>query len=330
MFKLSWYNMISTKKDMEAEIIIYSMNKSNRLLFSFSREEIDTRSMKEYLEPKYIGTDFESDFKIVVSKLIQEKIFLKEHPLYSWQSYLSTQLHISPFGYYADSPLEEIPDKLYLNQDKLKAKISGESAPTTVREIYIEKENEAKTEVKSKLETFRNMISERKTERELHNFIKENELIPTPFIQHEFQTIVQNRQDFLIKNEFGEFEIWELKPPSVMLFEGTIPEDVPEKYKKLKAISKSSDLVKAIEQLSIYKKEFIDSNSTHPNINDNLKENIYNAKLMLVIGSSDELISDIYLEKLNLERYMLNQLNIITWEMFYNKIESYYKKLLNS
>jgi len=154
-------------------------------------------------------------------------------------------------------------------------------------------------------------------------------LIPTPFIQHEFQSIVQNRQDFLIKNEFGEFEVWELKSPSVRLFNGKITGGVVEKYKKLKMISKSQDLVKAIEQLSVYKKEFIDGNVTHPNFNDNLKENIYNAKLMLVIGSNDELISEIYLEKLNLERYMLNNLNIITWDMFYDKIESYYRGLIN-
>ncbi len=82
--------------------------------------------------------------------------------------------------------------------------------------------------------------------------------------------------------------------------------------------------------LFIYKKEFIDGNITHPTINENLKENIYNAKLILVIGSNKELSSEIYLEKLNLERYMLNNLNIITWEMFYDKIESYYKSILDN
>ena len=88
-------------------------------------------------------------------------------------------------------------------------------------------------------------------------------------------------------------------------------------------------MVEAIEQLSVYKKEFIDGNITHPTINDNLKENIYNAKLILVIGSSSELKSEIYVEKLNLERFMLNNMNIITWDMFYERIESYYKPLLN-
>jgi len=199
-------------------------------------------------------------------------------------------------------------------------------------EVYTstEKEKRFRDEIKEKLKTLKSMIVQKKTETELHNYLKENELIPTPFIQHEFQSIIQNRQDFLIKNEFGEFEIWELKSPNIKLFEGEISKDVVEKYKKLKLISKTSELVKAIEQLSIYKKEFIDGNVTHPNFNDNLKENIYNAKLMLVIGSSNELISDVYLEKLNLERYMLNNLNIITWEMFYKKIENYYKQLINN
>jgi hypothetical protein len=321
--------MISTKQDLEAEIILYSINESNSFFFSYLRNEINVEKMKGFLKPKYGGIDFEEDFNIVVSKLMEEKILVEDSSLFFGMPSLWTSSHFSLYGY-REYKLRDIPEKLYLNQDKLKAKISGGSISSTVEKVYIEKENKAKKEIAEKLKNLKNMISQKKTETELHNYIKENELIPAPFIQHEFKSIVQNRQDFLIKNEFGEFEIWELKSPNVKLFEGEISEDVVEKYKKLKLISKSSELVKAIEQLSVYKKEFIDGNVTHPNFNDSLKENIYNAKLMLVIGSNDELISEIYLEKLNLERYMLNNLNIITWDMFYDKIESYYKQLIDN
>jgi len=322
--------MINSKENLEAEIILYSINKSNNIFLSFLENEIDVEEMKKHLQElaSFSYTNFEDDFKEAVSNLMAQKVLIEDRPFYLGIS----SLDIGRFGlgYFNVGKIpEKIPDKLFLNKEKLKERISGDFIPPAVKEVYIERESKAKKEIKEKLMNFKNMITEKKNETELHKYIKENELIPTPFIQHEFQSIVQNRQDFLIKNEFGEFEVWELKSPSVRLFNGKITGGVVEKYKKLKMISKSQDLVKAIEQLSVYKKEFIDGNVTHPNFNDNLKENIYNAKLMLVIGSNDELISEIYLEKLNLERYMLNNLNIITWDMFYDKIESYYRGLIN-
>jgi len=320
--------MINNPRELEAEIILYAIEKSNNIFLSLLSKDIDIEEMKNELKNKSSESEnFENDFREAVHNLMSQGILVKERPFSL--GHFSLGLSGGGFGHpFSESLPEKIPDKLFLNKDKLKQKISGGLIPSKVERVYVEKENKDKEEIESKLNGLKDMISKKKNETELHNYIKGNELIPAPFIRHEFRSIVQNRQDFLIKNEFGEFEIWELKSPEIKLFEGEIPEDVSEKYKKLKSISKSPDLVKAIEQLSIYKKEFIDGNVTHPNFNNDLKENIYNAKLILVIGSSDELLSDTYFEKLNLERHMLNNLNIITWEMFYEKIKSYYRHLL--
>lgn len=317
-----------TSEDLEAEIILYAVEKANGF-FTFLPEEINIEKMKEFLKAKFSGINFEDAFKEGVFNLISQKILTEDMPFYLGIA----SIGIGSFGLgypFTGIVPREMPKKLYLNKDGLRARISSGSVSKVIERVYIEKENKAKKEIVLKLNKLREMITTKKTETELHNYIKENKLIPAPFIQHEFQSIVQNRQDFLIKNEFEEFEIWELKSPSTKLFSGEIVAGTTEKYKMLKMIFKSEELVKAIEQLSVYKKEFIDYNLIHPTANTNLKENIYNAKLVLVIGSSDEIISDVYLEKLNLERYMLNNLNIITWEMFYSKIESYYKQMINS
>lgn len=322
--------MDTRREELKTEIILYMIEHARNLIYPSSYDGINVSDIRNDLERNHI-TDygFEKRFKEAILSLISQGILIDGAEFYLGGLY--TGIRNRTFSSILQIDLtRKLPTKVFIDKDKIKEKLNEESLSSAIKTIYIEKENEAKIKIESDLEELKNMIKNKKGERELHNYIKEKKLIPTPFIQHEFQSLVQNRQDFLIKNEFGEFEIWELKPPSVKLFEGEIPEDVPEKYKKLKLIVKSSDLVTAIEQLSIYKKEFIDGNVTHPNLNENLKENIYNAKLVLVIGSNDELISEIYLEKLNLERYMLNNLNIITWEMFYDKIESYYKQLIEN
>lgn len=321
--------MISYQQNLEAEIIMYAINKSHSF-FSFLETEIDVKEMKKYLEEKLKEIiNFEQEFKDAISNLMSQGILVKDNPFYLGISYLS-QIPLGLSHSFFGNTIDKIPEKLFLDKEKLKSKIAGGSLPQTVEKIYIDKKDETKKEIKEKLDQLNQKIKEKQSESDLHTFIKENKLIPAPLIKHEFSVLVQDRNDFLINNEFGEFEVWELKSPSVRLF--NLDEDImskSERYNKLKSLSKTKEFVKAIEQLSIYKKEFIDHNKSHPQDHLDLKEHIYNAKLILVIGSSDELVSDIYLEKLNLERYMLNNLNIITWEMFYDKIKSYYGSLLN-
>jgi len=323
-----------SKENLEAEIILYSMNKSNNIFLSFLESEIDVEEMKNYLQERASSSyaNFEDDFKEAVSSLMAQKILIEDRPFYLGISSLGIGRWGLGYPFIETLP-EEIPDKLFLNKEKLKERIAGGFVSPTIKEVYIEKESEAKKEIKLKLDKLKQMIKDKKTESELHKFIKDNDLIPSPLIKHEFGVLVQNREDFLIKNEFEEFEIWELKSPSALLFEAdSTGLERPERYNKLKALNKSPDFVKAIEQLSIYKKEFIDHNQQHPQDHSDLHEHIYNAKLILVIGSNEELEGEneeLYLEKLNLERYMLNNMNIITWEMFYNRIESYYRGLIN-
>ncbi len=321
--------MINSKEKLEAEIILYSIDRPNSIILSFLENEIDVEKMKKHLQEKASSDylNFEDDFKEAVSSLMAQKILVEDRPFNLGISTLGFGRFGLGYSFIEELP-QEIPDKLFLNKEKLKERIAGNFVSPTIKKVYVEKESEAKKEIKKNLEKLKNKIKEKKTETELHNFIKEKKLIPAPFIQHEFQSFVQNRQDFLIQNEFEEFEIWELKSPEFKFFNidrrgfGS-----SEKYKRLKSLTKTKELNKAIEQLSVYKKEFIDYNLTHPNANNLLKENIYNAKLILVIGSNEEFEGenkDICLEKLNLERYMLNNMTIITWEMFYNKIENYW------
>ncbi len=327
--------MISSKENLEAEIILYSINKSNNLFLTFLDSEIDTEKMRadlqEQISHSYVS--FENDFKEVLSSLIAQKVLTKDRYSYLGVSLFGVdRLYPGYLGY----PLveifpEEIPNKLFLNKEKLKERIVGGAVSPTIKRVYIEKESEAKTEIRSNLEELKTKIRSKESESNLHKFIREKKLIRAPFIEHEFKSIIQNRQDFLVQNEFGEFEIWELKHPEFKFFDiDNRSFNSSEKYKQLKSLTKTKKLNKAIEQLSIYKKEFIDFNITHPNINKKLKENIYNAKLILVYGSSDEFNSnpEIYLEKLNLERYMLNNMTIITWEMFYEKIKSFWGAFL--
>ncbi len=325
--------MISSKGNLEAEIILYSINKSNNLFLSFLENEIDVEEMKNRLQERASSsyTSFEDDFKDAVSSLMAQKVLVEDRPFYLGVS--SLDIGRLGFGYFGASTIpEKIPEKLFLNKEKLKERIAGGSVSPIIKKVYIEKESEAKKEIKNNLEELKNNIKNKKSESALHKFIRENKLIQAPFINHEFMSIIQNRQDFLIQNEFGEFEIWELKSSEFKLFDVDKRSfNSSEKYKRLKSLTKTKKLNKAIEQLSVYKKEFIDYNITHPNANTMLKEHIYNAKLILVIGSNEEFEGenkDLYLEKLNLERYMLNNINIITWEMFYEKVKNYWRGFL--
>lgn len=193
-------------------------------------------------------------------------------------------------------------------------------------EASINKEDKLDNNINDNLERINElgkMIAEKKSETDLHSYIKKEKLIPGAI--HEFGILKQNRNDFLLKNEFGEFELWELKSPSEKLFDRNESKiNDPSRYNKLKGLQKNKKLIEAIEQLSIYKKECIDENREHKEKDERVEEHIYNAKLILVYGSNEEFKknTELYLEKLNLERYMLNNLTIITWEMFYEKIKS--------
>ncbi len=141
--------MINYEENLEAEIILYSIDKPNSIILNFLASEVDVEEMKNYLQkqtsPSY--RNFENDFKETISNLMAQKILVKDSPSYLGVSLFSVERfnpgNLEYLGYplIEDFP-EEIPDKLFLNKEKLKERIAGGYVPPIIKEIYVETKND--------------------------------------------------------------------------------------------------------------------------------------------------------------------------------------------
>ncbi|MBW2988853.1 DUF4263 domain-containing protein [Candidatus Woesearchaeota archaeon] len=230
---------------------------------------------------------------------------------------------IIPTSSYFDSD-----ERYEIDVNKLKEEVNnlGEGNETKSMLQLVSKLDSKKEQIQKNLGKLKDLIKNKEKESIIHNFIKKKNLLRYKDSKHEFLAGSQNRYDFIFLNEYGEYELWELKSPSKKLFKCEYKENKGH-YQKVKQIHKTPDLMRAIEQILVYKQWLIyncKNNEEH-----DLDKHVYNAKLVVVMGSSDELKNPLIVERLNLERHAYNNLNIITYDMFYEKIEKQFSSLLN-
>jgi hypothetical protein len=290
-----------------------------------SREELfDLLLGKDDLTKHMTLNINEADFNIAFCKLIKESILTESRSEGSFSFYSNDFESMNIFNKYKDNK------KYLINHSSLSWTITNLSfglsgaALDSVVEIKssLDKKRE---EINSKLEGLKKRIFSKNNEREIHKYIKENNLLPYKEIEHEKLLGSQNRCDFLLLNEYGEYELWELKGPENKLFKGKLNKEKIY-YENLKELQKTPELTNAIEQILVYKKWLIDNCNNEKE--HGLKNHIYNSKMVVVFGSSDELDDPIKLDKLNLERHSYHNLNIITYDMLFEKIKKQFTPLI--
>lgn len=303
---------------------IYSSDIQKELESSHSSMNIDENYFNPFGDSSSIDLVNYSDFNEVMRRLQKEEILhqtYRSSPVISFRVGL-TSSRIHPFGSSGVYSLN-----VFNLKNKIKELTSSENKIVYQLKEKISELDEKSKSLSTKLRKLKKLIDDKKNESEIHKFIKKNDLFFNETINYEFQAGSQNRFDFLILNEYQEYELWELKCPSDKLFTGKIS-DKEGYYTNLKKLQKSAKLTKAIEQALVYKKYLIDQNGNDKD--HGLPNHIYNAKLVVVIGSDEELDNIIITDKLNLERHSYNNLNIITYEMLYKKIENSFKHLLEN
>ncbi len=316
---------------LEYQLIGMLLNKIKSKLYLFN----NSITMKEILNELNI-----SKYDHLYSKLDSTLQLLEYKGILSTSVFFNTS-HLMPYlEEYAHpkstgSIISDLDENktYYINVKMLKRELANNIADFKElgidRSVLAELDNK-KNNIKDKLNKLKKMIKNKENELEIHKFIDKNNLLPNLLVDSEKIIGSQNRLDFIIKNEYNEYEIWELKNPNDKLFKipkGLKLTDKSAYFNNLKKINKSGKLNCAIEQILVYKKWLLEHiNDTHEH---GLENNIYNAKMTVVISTDEELnVSELLFDKLNLERYSYHNLNIITYDMLYKKIEQYYLEFI--
>ncbi|MFZ3076937.1 MAG: Shedu anti-phage system protein SduA domain-containing protein [Candidatus Aenigmatarchaeota archaeon] len=315
------------QKELLLKILAILLNKLEENHFKIN-EVISTQEILNELNKNKTFLDKLTESEI--SKILKE---LESEGVLSGGGFSGMLGFSTPIGYSFHSVV--LGNNYMINYSRLKSKVDEIAdkfrQPQLFRQPqFVEiksKLEKRKEEIKLTLGELKKKISNKEKERIIHKYIKEKGLLPYLDYHNEFKAGSQNRLDFLILNEYGEYELWELKSPRAKLFSGKI-NTKNKYYDQLKSFVKTSTLTKAIEQILVYKKWLIDHCDDKKE--HNLKNHIYNSKLVVIIGSDDELKNEIVQDKLNLERHAYHNLNIITYEMLYKKIENSFKELIGN
>lgn len=320
---------------LEYQLIGILLNKIRSKLYLFNNS-ITLKEISKALNVTKFDISNYSELNSIL-KLLEYKGILSENMLFSTRSgdFLRLSGPLDNLKEFKDNiELDLYEDKTYyINIDMLKQELANNI--DDFKELGIDRSaltelDSKKNNIKAKLNKLKKMIKDKKSEREIHKFIDKNNLLPNLSVDDEKTLGSQNRLDFILKNEYDEYEIWELKSPSDKLFKVSKRIKLTNKseyFNNLKQINKSVKLNCAIEQILVYKKWLLENiNNSHEHGLDN---NVYNAKLIIVIGTDEEFNqSELLFDKLNLERHSYHNLNIITYDMLYKKIEQYYLEFI--